>query len=190
MPKPHEIFNDIQLSIETKVLLDQKLKKIVIKKGEFLLKPEDTVYYQYYVMDGCLRSYFVDDQAKEHTLQFAIKDWWASDYTAFYKQQKAVLYIECIQEATLYRLSRNDMFDFFELQHTIERYFREKTESFISSFQRRIINDLAKPARERYIDFIKSYPNIEQVVKNYHIASYLGITSESLSRIRKEIASS
>ncbi len=80
------------------------------------------------------------------------------------------------------------MNEIFDKTPSIERYFRIKTESYISSFQKRIIGDLSKTAREQYIDFVNTYPNIEQLVKNYHIASYLGITSESLSRVRKEIA--
>ncbi|WP_299441895.1 Crp/Fnr family transcriptional regulator [uncultured Aquimarina sp.] len=183
-----EIFKDLTLSEHNKMMISSKLKKIMVTKGETILHPNDTAYYQYYVVQGCLRSFFTDKTAKEHTIQFAITDWWISDYTAFFRKEKAILQIECIQDATLLRLSRDDMNEIFDKIPNIERYFRIKTESYIGSFQKRIIGDLSKTAKEQYIDFVNTYPNIEQLVKNYHIASYLGITSESLSRVRKEIA--
>lgn len=183
-----EVFESLQLSVQENQLIREKLKPISVAKGATLLYPDDNVKYQYFVISGCLRSFFIDNTAKEHTIQFAIKDWWISDYTAFFKQEKAILQIECIKAASLFQFSRDDMDELFEHIPKIEHFFRLKTESYISSFQKRIIGDLAKTAKERYLDFISTYPNIEQEVKNYHIASYLGITSESLSRIRREIA--
>ncbi|MBW1298670.1 Crp/Fnr family transcriptional regulator [Aquimarina litoralis] len=182
------IFKGYSLSQEHQRIIGDKLKPITITKGESLLFPGDTTFYQYYVVHGCLRSYFTDTAAKEHTIQFAITDWWISDYTSFFKKEKAILQIECLQDATLLQLSRDDMNQICQSIPGIEEYFRFKTESYIGSFQRRIIGDLSKTAKEQYLDFVNTYPNIEQLVKNYHIASYLGITSESLSRIRKEIA--
>ncbi|WP_378176046.1 Crp/Fnr family transcriptional regulator [Aquimarina sp. SS2-1] len=182
-----EIFDGLEMSKEHSKLVSDKLKQIDVTKGETLLRPDDRTLYQYYVIEGCLRSFFTDRSIKEHTIQFAIKDWWISDYTAFFKKEKAILQIECIQDATLLRLSRDDMNEIFDKVPGVERYFRIKTESYIGSFQKRIIGDLSKTAKEQYLDFVNTYPNIEQSVKNYHIASYLGITSESLSRVRKEI---
>ena len=186
---PSSIFKDLHLPDRVVKMLEERLVEKSYQKGEILLKPGEIVRYQCYVIDGCLCSYFIDQAAKEHIVQFAISDWWISDYTAFYKQEKSILHIECIQNATVLRLSRDDMHYLFDQCAEIERFFRLKTESYISSFQKRIIGDLAKPAKARYEDFIRTYPNIEQSVKNYHIASYLGITSESLSRIRKELSS-
>lgn len=182
------IFKGYHIGKEHQRMIDEKLTKITISKGENLLFPGDTTWYQYYVVHGCLRSYFTDISAKEHTIQFAITDWWISDYTSFFKKEIAILQIECLQDAVLLKLSRDDMNEICATIPGIEEYFRFKTESYIGSFQRRIIGDLSKTAKERYLDFVNTYPNIEQLVKNYHIASYLGITSESLSRIRKEIA--
>ncbi|MDH7444030.1 Crp/Fnr family transcriptional regulator [Aquimarina sp. 2201CG14-23] len=182
-----EIFSELALSRADQKLIDSRFKKITVSKGEILLHPEEIVHYQYFVKQGCLRSFITDHTAKEHTVQFAIEDWWISDYTAFFKKGKAILKIECIQDAILYRLSREDMNEIFDRIPSVERFFRLKTESYIGSFQKRIIGDLSKTAKERYIDFVNTYANIERLVKNYHIASYLGITSESLSRVRKEI---
>lgn len=183
-----DIFKDTCFSKKEEKRIESKLEKIHLKKGVTLLKVDDKVINQYYVYDGCLRTYFIDKSGKEHTLQFAINDWWISDYTAFFTTSKAIMYIETIQDATLYKISKNSMENLFLEIPQLETFFRKKMERAFASFQKRILASLAQSAKERYLSFIKTYPNIEKSVKNYHIASYLGITTESLSRIRKEIS--
>jgi CRP-like cAMP-binding protein len=183
-----EIFKGISFSPEETSQIESKLEEIILKKGITLLKADETVINQYYVYSGCLRTYFIDSSGKEHTLQFAINDWWISDYTAFFTTTKAIMNIESIQDATLYKISRKNMEDLFNEFPQLETFFRKKMERAFASFQKRILASLAQSAKERYVSFISTYPNIEQSVKNYHIASYLGITTESLSRIRKELA--
>jgi len=183
-----EIFKDISFSQEEANIIESKLEKLNLKKGTTLLKADETVVNQYYVYNGCLRTYFIDKSGKEHTLQFAIKDWWISDYTAFFTTTKAIMNVESIQDATLYKISKKNMEDLFNEIPQLETFFRKKMERAFASFQKRILSSLAQSAKEKYVSFISTYPNIEQSVKNYHIASYLGITTESLSRIRKELA--
>lgn len=183
-----EIFKDISFSKKEENLIESKLKKLNLKKGVTILKADDKVISQYYVYNGCLRTYYIDKSGKEHTLQFAINDWWISDYTAFFTTTKAVMYIETIEEATIYQISKKSMEDLFIEIPQLETFFRKKMEKAFASFQKRILANLALSAKERYVSFISTYPNIEQSVKNYHIASYLGITTETLSRVRKEIS--
>jgi len=176
---------------ESHFLFDQ-LKKRMLKKGEFLLKADEEVYDIHYIHKGCLRTYFIDLTGKEHTLQFAIKGWWISDYIALYGKgkNKSVSYIECIKESTLYKISKKDFDNLCLEMPKVNNFHIRNLESAFASFQKRILENLTLSAKERYINFVNSYPNIEQSVKNYHIASYLGVTTESLSRIRKEIAES
>ncbi|MEO1653489.1 MAG: Crp/Fnr family transcriptional regulator, partial [Bacteroidota bacterium] len=117
----------------------------------------------------------------------AIKDWWISDYTAFFSADQATMNIECIQDTTLYKLSRKNMEQLYLDIPAFETFFRKKLEKRMVAFHKRTLENLALSAKERYLSFIQTYPRIEQNVKNYHIASYLGITTESLSRIRKEM---
>lgn len=182
-----EIFKNVSFSKEEINLIESKIEKLNLKKGTSLLKTKETVLNQYYVFSGCLRTYFVDTTGKEHTLQFAINDWWISDYTAFFTSTKAIMNIEVIQDATLYKFSKKDMDNLLINIPQLETFFRKKMEKAFASFQKRILANLSQTAKERYVSFIKTYPNIEKSVKNYHIASYLGITTESLSRIRKEL---
>jgi CRP-like cAMP-binding protein len=182
-----EIFKDISFTQKERNSIESKFEKIDLKKGDILLKASNVVYNQYYVCDGCLRTYFIDNSGKEHTLQFAIKDWWISDYTAYFTNTKSIMSIECIQNATVYKISREAIDSLYLEIPQLETFFRKKMEGAFSSFQKRILSNLSQSAKDRYTSFIHTYPNIEQSVKNYHVASYLGITTESLSRVRKEI---
>lgn len=182
-----DMFGNIAISEDEQLLLFNKFEKLKFKKGDSLLKIGEKVTHQYYVESGCLRTYYIDESGKEHTLQFAIHDWWISDYTAFFSEAKAILNIEILQDSVLYRVSKRDMDILFVEINAVETFFRKKMERAFASFQKRILANLSQSASERYLDFVENYPNIEQQVKNYHIASYLGITTETLSRIRKEL---
>ncbi len=184
-----QIFKDTTFTPEEVRTIGSKFEEINLKKGDVVLKTNEKVTHQYYVANGCLRTFFIDASGKEHTLQFAIRDWWISDYTAYFSQTKAILTIACIHDAVLYKISKEKIEGIYDEIPKVERFFRKKMEKSFASFQKRILGNLSQSAKERYINFVNSYPNIEQHVKNYHIASYLGITTESLSRIRKELAS-
>ena len=181
------IFKELSFTPEESQLLAKSFEKLHLPKHSLLLEAGHQVYDQYYVAEGCLRTYYIDPTGKEHTVQFAIADWWISDYTALFNSGIAAMHIDCIQDATLYKISKNDMELLYEAMPKLESYFRKKMERAFASFQKRIIANLSQSATERYLNFIYTYPNIEQNVKNYHIASYLGITTQSLSRIRKEL---
>ena len=121
-----EIFKGISFSKKEMNLIESKLKKLKLKKGTTILKADDKVNNQYYVYDGCLRTYFIDKSGKEHTLQFAINDWWISDYTAFFTASKAIMYIETIQEATLYEISKKKYGRIIYRDSTIRNFFQKK----------------------------------------------------------------
>ena len=185
-----EIYKDISLEQDELKSIHEKLEKVTLEKGDYLLKSGKVVKDIFYIHSGCLRTYFLDSNGKEHTLQFAIKDWWISDYIALYDKanSRAVSNIECIQKATLLKISKND-FDLLCMEiPKVSQFYIKKMESAFAAFHQRILGNLTLSAKERYLIFIKTYPDIEQSVKNYHIASFLGITTESLSRIRREIA--
>lgn len=182
-----EIFKDLSFSNEEIKIIESVFHKTSVKKGAILLNPGDIVDTQYYILSGCLRTYHVDTHGKEYTVQFGIKDWWISDYTAFFSSEKAIMTIEAIQDSILYKTSKEEKNYLYNQIPKIDRFFRIKLERAFAAFQKRILADLSQSAKERYVHFIKAYPNIEKSVKNYHIASYIGITTESLSRIRKEL---
>lgn len=182
------IFKDLNFNSDEITIITSVFKKLTIEKGTILLNANDIVDKQYYILKGCLRAFHIDAHGKEHTIQFGVKDWWISDYTAFFSEGKAILTIEALQDSTLYCISKQDKDALYNRIPKIDKFFRIKLERAFATFQKRILSNLAKPAIERYINFITTYPNIEKSIKNYHIASYLGITTESLSRIRKELS--
>lgn len=188
--KIKEVFNGLSFTPDEIKIIESVFHKVYVKKGEILLKAGQAVDVQYYISEGCLRSYHIDAHGKEHTVQFGIKDWWISDFTAFFSSEKAIMTIEVLQDAILYKISKTERDSLYSKIPRIDQFFRVKLEKAFASFQRRILANLSQNATERYLSFITRYPNIEQNIKNYHIASYLGITTESLSRIRKELSSS
>ena len=140
----------------------------------------------FFVTTGCLRSYCIDKNGKEHTLQFAIKDWWISDFIAIYNNELATLTVECITDSSIIEFNAKELDRIHSLFPEFEAYQRKNLERHVVSLHKRILNQLQLTATERYALFLEQYPDIEQYTPNYHIASYLGITQQSLSRIRVE----
>ena len=119
-------------------------------------------------------------------MQFAIKDWWISDYIAIHNDELATLTIECLKKSSVIQFDAKKLNDIFKLFPEFEPFQRNLLERHVVSLHKRILNQLQLTASERYDLFLEQYPDIEQFTRNYHIASYLGITQESLSRIRVE----
>lgn len=183
-----EIFKGIDFSQSELDIAEKEFEEVLVKKGDVLLSPGQFVPCQYFVFEGCLRTYFIAETGKEYTLQFAINDWWISDYTAFFTGGLSMFHIDCVKDSVIYKISKKSMEQLYKDVPQIESFFRVKMERFFSSYQKRILSDLALSAEEKYLRFVKSYPDIEKHIKNYHLASYLGITTESLSRVRSELA--
>lgn len=183
-----QVFSTLDLSEEVFAYLASKFERIELKKGEHLLRAGNRVEHNYYLFDGCVRAYFIDDAGKEHTFQFALSDWWTSDYNAMLKKEPAMMNIEALKDTVLFALHMDDLEETCDKFPDVQRFHRRKLQGAFAAFQRRIMENLSKTAKERYLNFIQAYPDIEREVKNYHIASYLGITSESLSRIRRELS--
>ncbi|MEF3078590.1 Crp/Fnr family transcriptional regulator [Winogradskyella poriferorum] len=181
------IFKELVFTDEEIKLIESLFHKVSIKKGEILIHPGDHVDSQYYILDGCLRAFHTDQLGKEYTIQFGIQDWWMSDFTAFFSGEKAILTVEALKDSIIYGINRKNKEYLYHQIPKIDRFIRKKLERAFAAFQKRILASFSKSAKERYIDFLITYPDIEKYLKNYHIASFLGITTESLSRIRKEM---
>ncbi len=183
----NKIKSNQDLSLEAEAYLYAISEKKTFSKGTVLIKQgQATVNKIFFVLDGCLRSYCVDKNGKEHTLQFGIKDWWISDYIAIHNNESATLAIECLKESTVIVFNAKKLNNIFTQFPEYEPFLRNLLERHVVSLHQRILNQLQLTASERYDLFLKQYPDIEQFTRNYHIASYLGVTQESLSRIRVE----
>ncbi len=181
-----KIKNLIELSKEAETYLLSIANEKVFEKDSILIREQEIVKKIFYVIDGCLRSYCIDKNGKEHTLQFAIKNWWISDYMAIHNNEPALLNVECLKDSKVIVFDAKKingiLFKFKEFE-PFQRYLLER---HVVSLQKRILNQLKLTATERYDLFLEEYGDIEHYTKNYHIASYLGITQQSLSRIRIE----
>lgn len=157
-----------------------------VKKNELLIKKGEIVDTIFYIEKGAVRAYLVDKKEKEHTVQLAISDWWISDLTAFFDQRPARLNVEAISDSELYCISSDDLNQLYDMLPKSERYMRKRIEQgLVESFER-IINLLSLSAEERYDWFVENYRNFYDEIPDYQIASYLGVTPQSLSRIRKK----
>mgnify|MGYP000615890293 FL=1 len=159
-------------------------KEKSVSKGDVLIRQGQAVKSTYFVKDGCIRAYCIDKNGKEHTLQFAIKNWWISDFIAIYNNELSTLTIECITDSNIIEFNTEKLNGIYSIFPEFEAFQRKNLERHVVSLHKRILNQLQLPAPERYDLFLKQYPDIEQYAPNYHIASYLGITQQSLSRIR------
>ena len=184
----NKIKNSISLSSEAEKYIYSIAKEKLVSKGEILIREGQTVNKTFFVIQGSLRSFCIDKEGKEHTLQFAIKDWWISDFMAIYNNEPASLTVECISDSTVIEFNAQKLDEIYLQFPEFEAFQRKNLERHIVSLHKRILNQLQLTALERYNLFLEQYPNIEQHVPNYHIASYLGITQQSLSRVRAEKA--
>jgi len=184
----NKIKNSISLSTEAEKYISSIAEEKSFSKGEVLIQEGQTVNKTFFVIHGSLRSFCVDKEGKEYTLQFAIQDWWISDFIAMYNHEPASLTVECITDATVIEFNAQKLTQIYLQFPEFELFQRKTLERHVVSLHKRILNQLQLTALERYNVFIENYPNIEQHVPNYHIASYLGITQQSLSRVRSEIA--
>lgn len=161
------------------------LQHKVIKKNTILLNSGDVSRYVYFVNRGCLRLYHTDRTGLEHNLSFSPENWWSSDIASFSGQRPAFYSISALEDTDVFYLSYDALETLYIQIPKFERFFRILTQNGFSLYQRRITSNLSKPAEERYRQFQKKYPYLEQRITQKHIASYLGITPVFLSMLRR-----
>ena len=159
-----------------------------VKKNEIILREGEISDSTYFVEKGLLRMYSIDKAGKEHIIQFAPENWIISDTTSQLLNEKSRFYIEAIEESTIVITKEG----FFENLSKVYPDVAEKNQrlmfNHIKNLQNRVNALISTTAEERYMDFLKKYPNLMLRAPQWMVASYLGITPESLSRVRKELA--
>jgi CRP-like cAMP-binding protein len=153
-----------------------------LKKHQFLLQEGESVTHEYLVVSGLMKAYHTDANGKEHIIQFAMEDWWITDYQAYFSQTKSSLYIDCIEPVELLCLSFENRTKLCSELHKFEHFFLVKTTGGYTALQRRILSFLNSSAKERYEKLLEQYPSLFQRVPKALIASYLGVSRETLSR--------
>ncbi|HEY0680132.1 MAG TPA: Crp/Fnr family transcriptional regulator [Chitinophagaceae bacterium] len=177
----------ISLLEDEKTYFLSLLKVKTLRKRQYLLQAGDVSRHECFINSGCFRVYFVNDKGQEHVVQFGVEDWWIGDMYSFFTQSPASYNIEAMEDSEVILLSREGHEQLLNKVPKFERMFRIMLQNAYVAHQRRIIENMSLPAHERYISFLQRYPQFEQRIPQHQIASYLGITPESLSRIRRQL---
>ena len=180
-----ERFNKIiTLTDEEKSTFHELVEIVEIEKKTKVLAAGQICRYEFFVLSGCLRTYYYDEDTHEHTTMFAPEGWWTGNLKSFVREVPSEHFLESIEKSTLIRLSKNSLEALYGEIPKFERYFRILLQNRLLATQDRINNHLSSSAEERYQKFMKTYPNLTERVPLKHVASYLGITPTYLSRLR------
>ncbi len=158
---------------------------IQVRKGEYVLRKGETCRFEGFVVQGCFQIFTINPKEKEKILYFAAEDWWVMDVDSFTNDTPSELYIQAIENSLMLRISKTDKEALYQELPKVERIFRIMSQKAVASWQRRLIRNHTISAEDRYHHFVTSYPGIAKRVTNKQIASYLGITQEFVSIIRK-----
>ena len=175
---------------------DDLSKRVVerrIKRRQFILQENDICKHYTFVAEGCFRKFQVDKKGVEHNLQFAAGNdrpaaRWIMEIDSFYTEKPSRVYIEAIEPSVILQISKPDLLHLFRHNPKFDRNFRVIVENRFVELENRVLQAISSTAEERYVTFLDQYPNLSQRLPNTQIASYLGITPEFLSKIRKVIS--
>ena len=176
----------ISLTDEEKKIFISILKTKKLRKKQYLLQEGDICRYEYFVNKGCLRTYTINEKGQEHIVQFSIEDWWTGDMYSFLTRSPSVYTIDALEDTEMFCFDKPSLEDLYIKVPKFEKFFRHLLQNAFIASQRRIVESMSLPAEDRYCRFIENYPKMEKRLPLKQIASYLGITPESLSRIRSQ----
>jgi CRP-like cAMP-binding protein len=159
-----------------------------LRKRQYFLQEGDVCKYQAFVEKGLLRSYTVDDKGNEHILQFASEGWWLADLSSYLTGDPSFLNMDALEDAELMLITKDSWEAAMKKIPALEHYFRIIIQNNLVATQKRLLQSLAESAEEKYNRFLKIYPDCAARVPQHMIASYLGITRETLSRVRRQMA--
>lgn len=153
------------------------------KKGQAIISAGDMVDCEYFVVEGCLKAFYINDDLKMHILQFAMPTWWTSDYNALYARTRAMVNVDCISDAEVLCLRNEDREKLCSELHPVEHFFRWRTNKGYVAAQKRLLSLMNNDAKARYEELLKMYPQLYNMVPKSLIAAYLGVSRETLSRL-------
>lgn len=159
-----------------------------IRKKQYLLQEGDVCKAIAFIEKGALREYSVDESGTEHIIQFALEGWTISDLYSFLTEEPATYNIDALEDAELVLISQSAHEELLKKVPKYETYTRLNITGAYVAMQRRLTSIIGSSLEERYAAFTKLYPNIVQRVPQHMIASYMGLTPETLSRIRRRIS--
>lgn len=176
----------IALTDAEKKLVQQHFLPRTLRKRQYLLQAGDIARYENFVVKGLFRAFTTDADGHEHVVMFAMEDWWVADLLSFLTQTPATQHIEALEDSTVLQIEKGELENLYLAVPTLNRFFRILLQNAFVAGQQRILASISQTAEEQYLAFIQKYPSLEQRIPQNQIASYLGITPETISRIRKQ----
>lgn len=158
-------------------------KPASFKKGQTIISEGDRVNHEYFVLNGCLKTFYINEDQKMHILQFAMPTWWASDYGALYGGEKATVNLDCITDSDVLCLSGEDREKLCKEIYPLAYFFRWRSNKGYVAQQKRLLSFMNNDTKRRYEDLMKMYPQLYNMVPKQLIAAYLGVSRETLSRL-------
>ncbi len=177
----------IDLTQTEKDIFTVMLRPKSLKRKEYWLSTGDICKHTAFVTSGCLRGYTVDHNGIEHVLSFAPRDWWMADMYSLLTQKTGILNIQALEDTEMLLLPKAQQEELYRLVPKFEKFFRILAERSLVAYQQRLIDNLSLPASERYARFCKRYPTLIYHLPQKQIASYIGVTPEFFSKMRKEL---
>ena len=157
-----------------------------LRKKQLIVQPGFVAQHRFYVTEGALRSFITNPSGDETTIALAAADWWITDYNSYIYQQPSTLFVEAVTKSTVLQLSFEDEAVLKKMNPKFEMFFRIIAERGLAAQQRRLITNLTQSAEERYESFAAAYPQFINLIPQYIIASFLGMSTEFLSKIRNK----
>ena len=182
----NQIRRHVELNEHEVQILSKFVRPLSLKKKEYLLKEGQVCRALYFVEKGCLRMFFINNKTAEQITQFALEGWWISDYFSFMDNKPSDYYIQTIEKSELLSIDMSSFDDLLREIPQMERYFRIIMQRALAASQLRIKYMFEMTKEEFYLHFNASFPDFVQRVPQYMIASYLGLTPEYVSELRKK----
>ena len=178
----------IRLDDEQLRIIESKIAKRTIKRRQKILQEGDVCKHYSFVLEGCFRMYGIDDKDYEHNIQFAAEGDWIADLGSFHSKKPSQLFIEALEPSEIIQIEQKDLYFLYLNILKLDRVFKVTFENKFIELQNRVLQTFSSTAEQRYLSFLEHYANLATRLPNTQIASYLGITPEFLSKIRKKLS--
>jgi CRP-like cAMP-binding protein len=185
-PFIENINSKLCLSEEDMARVLAAFKVVKVKRRQFVIQPGFVAKYRTYILKGAFRSYVIDEKGNDHTIQFAVEDWWLTDYNSYIYQTPATQFIVALEDSITLQIDFQAEQELKATNQELATLFRVMAEKSAAYLSRRIVSNLTQSAEERYNEFVKRYPKVVQRLPQYALASYLNMTREFLSKIRND----
>jgi CRP-like cAMP-binding protein len=176
----------VAITPEEAIQFASTFKEVKFKKRQLIVQPNFVTKHRYFIVSGAVKAYVIGREGQEHSVQLAVDEWWISDYNSYILQQPATMFVMAVEDTTALQIGFEDEQRLKAANHKFETFFRIIAERGAASMQRRFIWTITMTAKERYELFIDRYPHLYSRFPQYVIASYLGMTTEFLSKIRNK----